>query len=139
MIAKKNKIKKGDKFQNVLFPVLIGLFFFAIIGFFIVSNLQINHKRGELMKKITELKEEIAFMEERNEQLKLGISQTESDVYWEEKLREQGYKKPGEEAIVIVPPEEKNDNSGLGEKNIFSRTFEALSNFWKGLLEKMGF
>ena len=91
------------------------------------------------MKKITELKEEIAFMEERNEQLKLGISQTESDVYWEEKLREQGYKKPGEEAIVIVPPEEKNDNSGLGEKNIFSRTFEALSNFWKGLLEKMGF
>ena len=139
MIAKKKKIKKDNKFQNVLFSVLIGVFLFAVVGFFIVSNLQINEKRGELMDRIEELKKDIALLEERNEQLKQGISQTESDAYWEEKLREQGYKKPGEGAIVIVPPEEKNDSSDSGEKNICSSFWESLSNFWEGLIEKIGF
>ena len=138
MIAKKKNIRKDKKFQNVLFSVLIGVFLFAVVGFFIVSNLQINQKRGELMDRIEELKKDIALLEERNEQLKQGISQTESDAYWEEKLREQGYKKPGEEAIVIVPPEEKN-SADSGEKNIFSSFWESLSNFWEGLIEKIGF
>ncbi len=139
MIAKKKKIKKGKRFQNVFFSVLIGVFLFGIIGFFIVSNLQMNQKRGELTDKINELKKDISLLEERNNQLKIGITETESDVYWEEKLREQGYKKPGEEAIVILPPEEKNDSANSGEKNIFSNAFESLSNFWKGLVEKIGF
>lgn len=138
MIAKKKKIKKHKRFQNVFFPVLIGVFLFAIISFFVVSNLQINQKRGELTDKINELKKDINLLEERNEQLKMGITKTESDAYWEEKLREQGYKKPGEEAIVIIPPEE-NNNSGSEEKNIFSSFWQSLSNFWKGLIEKIGF
>jgi cell division protein FtsB len=139
MIAKKKKIKKDKKFHNLFFSVIIGVFLFAVIGFFIVSNLQINKKWGELTDKIEELKKDVALLEERNEQLKLGITQTESDVYWEEKLREQGYKKPGEEAVVIIPPEGNDDNSGSGEKNIFSDVLGALSNFWKSLSEKMGF
>ncbi len=138
MIAKKKKIKKHKRFQNVFFPVLTGVFLFAIIGFFVVSNLQINQKRGELTDKINELKKDINLLEERNEQLKMGITKTESDAYWEEKLREQGYKKPGEEAIVIIPPEE-NNNSGSEEKNIFSSFWQSLSNFWEGLIEKIGF
>ncbi|MBM3257891.1 MAG: hypothetical protein FJZ05_01595 [Candidatus Nealsonbacteria bacterium] len=134
MIAKKKKIKKDYKFQNILFSVVIGIFLFAVIGFFVVSNLNINRERGDLMDKINELKKDISMLEERNEQLKMGITQTESDAYWEEKLREQGYKKPGEEAIVIIPPEE-NNNSGSGQKNIFSSVWESLSGFWKGLFE----
>ncbi|HXK32107.1 MAG TPA: septum formation initiator family protein [Candidatus Paceibacterota bacterium] len=138
MIAKKKKIKKHKRFQNVFFPVLIGVFLFAIISFFVVSNLQINHRRGELTDKINELKKDINLLEERNEQLKMGITKTESDAYWEEKLREQGYKKPGEEAIVIIPPEE-NNNSGSEEKNIFSSFWQNLSNFWNSFIEKIGF
>ena len=138
MIAKNRKIKKGKRFQNIFFSVLIGVFLFAVIGFFVVSNLRISQKRGELVEKIEELKKEVQLMEERNEQLKSGITQTESDAYWEAKLREQGYKKPGEEAIVVIPPEEKND-SGSGEKNIFESLLNFIKDFWTSLSEKIGF
>ena len=139
MIAKNRKIKKDKRFQSIFFSVLIGVFLFAVIGFFIVSNLRISQKRGELVEKIEELKKEVQLLEERNEQLKSGITQTESDAYWEAKIREQGYKKPGEEAIVVIPPEEKNDSTGSGENNIFENLLNFIRNFWESLSEKIGF
>jgi len=135
MIAKKKKIKKDFKFQNVFFPVLVGIFLFAVIGFFIVSNLRINRERGELMDKISDLKKDIVLLEERNNQLKMGIAQTESDAYWEEKLREQGYKKPGEEAIVVIPPTDNNNSDSQNSSSIL----ESLKGFWQSFLEKTGF
>jgi len=87
------------------------------------------------MQKIEDLKKDITLLEDRNEQLKQGITQAETDAYWEEKLREQGYKKPGEEAIVIIPPGE-NSNSESGEDNLFSSVWQSLNNFWKGLFGK---
>ncbi len=139
MIAKNRKIKKDKRFQSIFFSVLIGVFLSAVIGFFIVSNLRISQKRGELVEKTEELKKEVQLLEERNEQLKSGITQTESDAYWEAKLREQGYKKPGEEAVVVIPPEEKNDSAGSGENNIFENLLNFIRNFWESLSEKIGF
>jgi len=106
MLAKNKKIKKGGNFKNIFFSILIGVFLLAMVGFLVVSNLKINQKRAELIDKIEEIKKEIRLLEERNEQLKAGILQTESDAYWEARLYEQGYKKPGEEAVVVLPPED---------------------------------
>lgn len=108
MIAKNRKIKRAGKFKDMLFSSLLALFLLLIAGFLVFSNLKINQKRAELASKIEELRKEVELLEERNEQLKSGIFQTESDDYWEAKLYEQGYKKPGEEAIVVLPPEEES-------------------------------
>jgi len=91
----------------MLFSSLLALFLLLIAGFLVFSNLKINQKRAELKNRIEELRKEVELLEKRNEELKSGIFQTESDAYWEAKLYEQGYKKPGEEAIVVLPPEEE--------------------------------
>ena len=128
MIAKNRKIKKTGKSWNIFFSILIGIFFLGLVGFLVVSNLKINQKRAELINKIEELKKETQLLEKKNEELKAGIFQTESDVYWEAKLYEQGYKKPGEEAVVVLPPAGKDETTVPKEKN-----------FWENLLEKFGF
>lgn len=87
------------------------------------------------MDKISDLKKDIVLLEERNNQLKMGIAQTESDAYWEEKLREQGYKKPGEEAIVVIPPTDNNNSDSQNSSSIL----ESLKGFWQSFLEKTGF
>ena len=80
-----------------------------------------------MIEKIDYLKQEIEDLEEKNNQLKAGSGQTGSDTYWEERIREQGYKKPGEESVVVLPPEE-----GGGE-------IEEEKNIWQRFLEKIGF
>ena len=107
MIAKNRRIKKKGSYRAVVFPVLIGILLFGIVSFLIVSNLRINKRRAELTSQIEVLKKEIQIFEEIKAQLQAGIAQTESDIYWEEKTREQGYQKPGEETVVVLPPEEE--------------------------------
>ncbi len=127
MIAKNKKTKKDSNFQTIFFSLLIGIFLLGSVGFLIISNFKINQKRGELTNKIESLKKEVQALE-KNRQLQAGISQTESESYWEEKAREQGYKKPGEEAVVVLPPEEKSQSSNEKEKSFFEK-----------ILEKIGF
>ncbi len=128
MIPKGRKIKKGSTFQNIFFPILMGILFFGIIGFLVISNLRINQKRGEMLGKIDLLKAEIQTLEEKKKELEAGISQTGQESYWEEKAREQGYKKPGEEAIVVLPPQEEKATSTEEQKN-----------FLEKILQKLGF
>lgn len=128
MISKNRKTKKGGTYQNIVFSVSIGIFLLAIVGFLVVSNLRINQKRAELTEKIEELERDIRLFSERNEQLKAGIARTESDDYWEARLREQGYRKPGEETVVVLPPEGKDETAVPKEKN-----------FWENLLQEIGF
>jgi cell division protein FtsB len=121
MIAKK---KKNGNYQEIIFSILIGGLFFCLIFFLVISNLKINKKRTELFSQIESLKKEIQLLEERNEKLKAGISQSQTEDYWEEKIREQGYKKPGEEQVVVLPPEKTE-----------SQKIEEGKNFWQKFLE----
>jgi len=126
MITKKKKIEKGSVLQTVFYSVLIGGFLLLVVGFLVISNFNINQRRGELIGQIEDLSKEIQILEERNKNLKAGIVQTETDVYWEEKLREQGYKKPGEEQVVVLPPENDKATSSAEEKNIFEKFLEKI-------------
>jgi len=127
MIAKIKRIKKSPG-KNIFSSVLIIISILAVIGFLTFSNLKISQRRTELRSQIETFKKEIQLLEEKNQELRAGITKTESESYWEEKVREQGYKKPGEEQVVVLPPEESKEKETKAEKS-----------FWQKMLEKIGF
>lgn len=126
MITKSKKIKKR-RIQNLLFPAFLLFTVMAIASLFIYSNWRISQRRAEQLRRIDELKKEIQEVEQKNEQLKSGISAAGTQEYWEEKAREQGYKKPGEEQVTIVPLEGEKTETKTVEKT-----------FWQKVLEKIG-
>ena len=124
MIAKNKKSGKREFQQTVFLSTLIGILALAIIGFLIVSNLKMSKKRAELTLTLESLKKEFQLLEQKKEQLEAGIIMTEDESYWEEKMREQGYKKPGEEAVVVLPPEENEEKSAEKEKNFLEKILD---------------
>jgi cell division protein FtsB len=101
------KLKRENQKKFHVFLFLISAF---LIVFLAISNLRIETKRNELKKEIDKLKAELQVLKERNEALKKAISRAKSESYWEEKAREEGYIKKGEEAIVIkIIGEEKKE------------------------------
>jgi len=127
MIAETKRIKKGSR-KNILSPILIIITILAVIGFLTFSNLKISQRRAELRSQIESVKKEIQLLEKKNSELRAGITKTESESYWEEKIREQGYKKLGEEQVVVLPPEESKEKETKTEKS-----------FWQKFLEEIGF
>ena len=126
MITKKKKNRK-EVLQNVFFAIFLAALTIGFIAFFIVSDFRISKKRKEMLGQISSLQQEIQATQEKNAKLQEGISNT-GDVYWEEKIREQGYKKPGEEQVVILPPEGSTSELPQQQKNL-----------WQKLLNKIGF
>ena len=130
MLAKNKKTRKQGKWQSVVSPVLLGIFLAAAVWFLVSSNLQMNQKRAGLVSRVEELKKEIELLSERNKQLKASLSRAGSDDRIEEILYEQlGYKKSGEESIVIVPPSDEKEEETETPKE---------KGFWENLLEKVG-
>jgi len=77
---------------------------------------------------IEDLQKELQALEDRNAKLKAGISEAGTETFWEEKIREQGYKKPGEEAIVVLPPEENQATTSVPPEK----------NFWEKIIDRIG-
>ncbi len=127
MISKSRRFKKSSH-QTIFFSILIGSLLVLVIGFLIFSNLKISQRRADLTARIGDLKKEIQILEKKNQELRAGITQTESESYWEERIREQGYKKPGEEQVVVLSGEESEEGK-TGEQR----------SLWQRILEKIGF
>ncbi len=126
MITKSRKQKKWRIKEDTVFQIVfLGLILF-LIGSLAVSILRVRQRKAELTEKIDSLKEEIRLMEEEKEGLEAGISQTEKESYWEERVREQGYVKEGENQVVVLGPE--------GEETEGSEANQA---FLGGLWEKI--
>ena len=125
MIRKKRKIRKRESFRAIIAPAVIIISISIFLGFLFVSNLRIYQRRSEFRKRAEDLQKEVDLLIKRNEELKAGISQTERSEYWEEKLYEQGYKKPGEEVLVVLPPEGE-EGEGKEEKGFWQTILEAL-------------
>ena len=124
MIAKTRRNKR-DTFQNIFFAIFLGVLAVVFIAFFVISDFRISQKRRDFQAQIANLQKEIQLAEEKKARLEEGISQTEKDTYWEEKIREQGFKKPGEEQVVVLSPEEaKNEQT----KNL---SLQRNANFYK--------
>ena len=123
-----NKIKKISKKVTLswLPGAILAAVFLAMVAFLVISNFRINQKRSDLLDEINELQNQIQELEDRNSDLKSGISDTETQSYWEEKMREQGYKKTGEEAVVVLPPEGGQIDSTDGSKNFLEKIWDKL-------------
>jgi len=113
------KLKQKDQ-KNFHFFLFFILTFLTI--FLLISNLKIEAKRKELKKEIESFKEKLQILEKRNEDLKKTISKAKSQSYWEEKAREEGYLKEGEEAIVI---------KRIGEKEKTETIWQRIINFFQ--------
>lgn len=127
MIQKIKKIKKESR-QSVFFSIFLGILLFVVSWFLITSNLKINQRRAELNSQIESLKKEIQNLEQKKRELEAKISESASESYLEKEARERfNLKKPGEEVVSIIPPEEKEETPKT-EKNL-----------WQTILEKLKF
>ncbi len=101
-------IKK--KREKRFFSAFLGVFLLILTILLLFSNWKIGKKRKEVLSRIEELRGKIEEMETQKEQLEEGLSDAETEEYWEERIREQGYKKPGEN-VVVIKKEEKEEAS----------------------------
>ena len=126
MIAKRRKKKKS--FQEIFLSVLFVFFTLAIIGLLAVSNFKIRERRKELLSQIETLEKEIQNVEKKNQELKAGISESQTEDYLEKEAREKlGLKKPGEEVVAIkkIQSEEKPTEQ-KEEKSLWQKFLEFL-------------
>ena len=124
MIAKRRKKKKS--FQEIFLSVLFVFFTLAIIGLLAVSNFKIRERRKELLAQIETLEKEIQNVEKKNQELKAGISESQTEDYLEKEAREKlGLKKPGEEVVAIkkIQSEEKQKEQ-KEEKSLWQKILE---------------
>ena len=124
MIAKRRKKKKS--FQEIFLSVLFVFFTLAIIGLLAVSNFKIRERRKELLSQIETLEKEIQNAEKKNQELKAGISESQTEDYLEKEAREKlGLKKPGEEVVAIkkIQSEEKQKEQ-KEEKSLWQKFLE---------------
>jgi len=111
------KKKKNYRLKKILSSIVLVMVVVFFVAFFVITNWRINKRRAELKERITELREEVRIMEEKNAELKERKERTESDEYIEEVAREQlELKKPGEEVVVIQKPASVEDDSGEARK-----------------------
>lgn len=79
-----------------------------------------------MTSKIESLQAEIQKLEEEKARLVAGIENAQTDAYWDEKVREQGYKKSGEEQVVVLPPQSNQNESTQTQKSLWQRIIERL-------------
>jgi cell division protein FtsB len=127
MVAIFKKTKKRTSWQTVLMSVMLGILFLGLMGFLLVSNWKINKKRQELNQEIRQLEKQTEILRERKKTLEAGLSQSQAEGFQEEKIRDQGYKKPGEEVIAIL-----RDQAPAGQKQE-----EEPKGFWLDLWQKI--
>ena len=140
------KIKKRDSREERISQILFPIFTIALIGLLLISNLKINQKRAKLTEKTESLKKKLEILEGKKQKLETGLSQTEKESYWEEKIRQEGYVREGENPVVILPskenPKEKVvENQKLSEKflaktkDFFAGLVDPVRNFWNKLFQ----
>lgn len=102
MIAKFRKKKKRSSWKSIFFSMFFVLLVIFVIGFLFITNWKIKQRRVELTNRIETLKQEVAILEEKNQEIKERISQSGKEEYLEEVARDQlGLKAPGEEVLVV--------------------------------------
>lgn len=123
------KSKKNKNYQGIFYLIFFVVLTVGIALFLLITDLRIKNKRQGLINQAESLQREIQILEEKNANLKAGISQTQQDSYWEEKKREEGYKKPGETPVVILPPAETAEKTE-NEKSTLEKILDFLK-FWE--------
>ncbi len=94
------------------------------MGFLIVSGWRISQNRAEFYSQIIALRTEIQSLERKNRELEVGIYQIDKEYFLEKKAREKfNLKRPGEQAVIILLPEQKENEIQKQEKEIWWNPF----------------
>ncbi|HDY72920.1 MAG TPA: hypothetical protein ENH90_02065 [bacterium] len=137
MIAKLKKQKKASsKKEDLIFQIIFVFLFIFFVGYLAVSNYRIIKKRGQLNERIMSLTEEVQALESEKQRLEAGIVETQKDVYWEERIREQGYVKEGEEQVVVLGPGEIQKEELISEKSFPEKIFEIIKGFFEKIIKR---
>jgi len=112
MIAKMqphgNQKPKGV--QSILLVLVFVLVFGGVIGLLTYQNIKIRQKRADLQEKLEVLQVQAGDLVAQKSNLEEELEVIENDEHREKLLREQGlYKKPGEEVVTILSPEESQE------------------------------
>lgn len=124
----KRGIRKSlkEKKETKIFSLILGASLFILAGFLLFSNWEISRKRKQLLGRIESLNQQIQDLETKKEDLTQGMSKSEQADYWEARIRNRGYKKQGEEVVVIKKEGEKEEN-GVNSGQRFWQ------NLWRGV------
>ncbi len=114
------KRKKEGQGGDRIFQAVILFLTLSLFGFLLFSTVKIEQKKAALNQQIDALKKEVQALEEKKAKLETGISQTQEESYWEEKIREQGYKKPGENPVVVIQKKEEENSQTKENKNLLN-------------------
>lgn len=126
MVAQIKKFQKRKKSKSLFFSICLGSFFLLLISAFVVSNWKIQKKRSQLTAQIENLEKEIQTLQERNEQLRAGISQGLTEESLEKEARERfNLQKPGEEVVKVLPPLEE-EKEKEGEKGFWQKIWDKI-------------
>lgn len=128
MAARFRKTKKKASLQTIFVSLVLSVLALGLIAFLAISNWKINEKRKDLNAEIEAAKTQVEILKEREDFLKAGLSETEKQDFQEEKIRDQGYKKSGEEVIAVL-----QDNKPVQE----GPTQKKEPDFWMGIWDKI--
>lgn len=126
MAVKIPRTKKKKALKSRLVLVFGGMAALGVIGFLAVSNWRIYRDRQAIQAEIGELHEQIQIMEERRKVLQAGLTAAQGQDFQEEKMRDQGYKKPGEEVIAVL----QDEASGATKQNVAGSNDTFWSQLW---------
>jgi cell division protein FtsB len=130
MVAIFKKTKKRRSWQTVLVSTVLGLLSLGLIAFLAISNFKISEKRKVLEADIEEAKAQVEILQEQKNSLAAGINESEKADFQEERIREQGYKKPGEEVIAILQDKATiKEEQAVEEKSFWLNLWDKIKNF----------
>ncbi len=107
MLPKFRKKKRIDGNRNIFLPAIALLFFAGLIVFLVITDYKLKQNREGALNRIEELKSQIQALEEKNENFRKDISQSNSEDYLGRIAREQlNMKALGEEVVVVKKSED---------------------------------
>jgi cell division protein FtsB len=136
MITKRNKQKKQLPKEDIIFQIVFILIIFFMVGALLFSNYKMRKKRSELASKVEALQQEIDSLEGKKIELESGISDTKDPAYWEEKIRNQGYIKEGENQVVVLDESGNQINVALDDNASQEGLFQKFKNFLASLFQR---
>lgn len=134
MIAKTKFFKRGGSRHNIFLYLIYGSLALIVVVFLVYTNINISQKRKALEAQRDALEKEIEALEEKNRQLQDEASRQQTESFLEDEAREKlGFKKPGEEVVMVLPPEEKEENVEAATSSFWEKFKTSVSDFFKNL------
>ena len=107
---------------------MMGLLALGVMVFLIVSNWRIYNDSQVVNAEIQKTAEQLQLVKDRQETLQAALSATQGADFQEELMRDQGYKKPGEQVIAILQDPQQD------AKKKDSKSQDKPQSFWQMLL-----